>query len=149
MKVFLSSDHAGFDYKNALFEHLVHRGVDVEDLGPQTINPDDDYPQFAFQATTKVLGSEDEDPRAILVCGSGQGMAIAANRVRGIRAAVIWNVEGAKETRHDNNSNVLSIPARMISLEDMFDIVDTWIKEPFSGAQRHVRRLQEIEDIYG
>ena len=149
MKIYLSADHAGFEFKNQLREHLVHKGFDVEDLGPQILDKEDDYPRLAFVTVTKVLGSEDDDPRGILVCGSGQGMAIAANRVAGIRASVIWNEAGARETRADNNSNVLSLPARMISEETAYKIVDTWLKEPFSGAERHVRRLGEIESLYG
>ena len=149
MKIFLSSDHAGYEMKNALREHLAHKGHEVEDLGPATLDPKDDYPQFAFQVTTKVLGSEDKDPRGILVCGSGQGMAIAANRVRGIRAAVVWNEQVAKETRQDNDTNVLSLAASYLDNEAAYKIVDAWLKEPFSNAPRHRRRLEEIEELYG
>jgi ribose 5-phosphate isomerase B len=76
-------------------------------------------------------------------------MAIAANRVRGVRAAVVWDEQGAKETRADNDSNVLSLPARILDPEIAFQIVDTWLKTPFSGEERHKRRLDELEDIYG
>jgi ribose 5-phosphate isomerase B len=124
----------------------------VEDAGNRQLDPDDDYPQFAYQATTKLLGSEEGDARAILICGSGQGMCIAANRVRGIRASVIWDVEGAKETREDNDSNVLCVPARTLEKqgdEAIFAIVDAWLDTPFSGAPRHLRRIKEIEELYG
>ncbi|MBI4101291.1 RpiB/LacA/LacB family sugar-phosphate isomerase [Candidatus Microgenomates bacterium] len=150
MRIFLSSDHAGFELKNSLREHLVHHGLKkVEDLGPSTLNPNDDYPQFTYRLTTKLLGSTDKDPRGIMVCGSGQGMCIAANRVRGIRAALVWNEEVAKDSRQDNDSNVLCLPARFLDTETAYRIADTWLKEPFSGAARHKRRLDEIEELYG
>ena len=147
MKVFLAADHAGFELKNAVREHLFHQGYEVEDLGAETLAEHDDYPQYAYEVTTKVLG--EDGSRGILVCGSGQGMAIAANRVRGIRAAVIWSVDGAKETRQDNDSNVLSLPARMITQEEALAITDAWLKESFSGEARHQRRLEQIEELYG
>jgi ribose 5-phosphate isomerase B len=149
MKVFLAADHAGYELKNDLREHLAHKGYDVEDIGPHNLNPKDDYPQFAYQTTAKLLGSDDKDPRGILICGSGQGMAIAANRVRGIRAAVAWNEESAKASRQDDDSNVLTLPARFLDNETIYRIVETWLSEPFSGASRHRRRLEEIEHLYG
>lgn len=147
MKVFLASDHAGFHLKEMLEVHLAKAGYDVEDVGNKELDPDDDYPQFAYTATTKVLGND--DARAILVCGSGQGMCIAANRVRGIRASLCWDEISARETRNDNDSNVLCVPARILETEEAFKMIDTWLKTPFSGAPRHMRRLREIEELYG
>ncbi len=151
MKIFIGADHGGFYLKEKIEAHLVKAGHDVEDVGDKVLDPKDDYPQFAFAAATKVLGSEDTDPRAIVICKGGQGVAIAANRIRGIRAVVISDVEEAKMARNDNNSNVLCLPARTLEDDEpkTFDIVDTWLKTPFSGAERHVRRLREIEEIYG
>lgn len=149
MKVYIGSDHAGFDFKEELLEHLTKMGHEVEDVGNKKLDPKDDYPQFAYAATTKVLGDEDDDARAILVCGSGQGMCIAANRVHGIRASLCWDVHGAKETREDNDSNVLCIPARVLSVEQGLDIVDAWLTTPFSGEERHKRRIEEVENLYG
>src|SRR5581483_8032378 len=114
MQVFVGADHAGFQLKSTVMAHLSKRGINVEDDGDRELDPGDDYPQFAFTVATKVLGSEDDDPRGILLCGSGQGMCIAANRVRGIRAALCWSEDIARETRNDNNSNVLCIPARTL-----------------------------------
>lgn len=147
MKIFLAADHAGFELKNQLREHLVHTGHQVEDLGPQTLDQDDDYPAFAYQVATKVIG--EDDGRGILVCGSGQGMAMAANRVRGIRAAVVWDEAAARETRRDNDSNVLSLPARSLSVEQAAAITDAWLSESFSGEERHQRRIQQIEQLGG
>ena len=151
MKIFLGSDHAGYHLKEQLEAHLVKAGYDVEDVGNKVLDPADDYPQFAFAAATKVLGSTEKDPRAILLCGGGQGMCIAANRIRGIRAVVIWDEQEARMSRNDNDSNVLCLPARVLedSPEKAFDIVDTWLRTPFSGAERHARRLREIEEVYG
>lgn len=149
MQVFVGADHAGFQLKAAIMAHLSKRGIRVEDEGDKQLDPADDYPQFAYTVTTKVLGSEDEDPRGILLCGSGQGMCIAANRVRGIRAALCWSEDIAHETRTDNDSNILCIPARVLSEEEALRIIDVWLDTPFSGAARHQRRINEIEELYG
>lgn len=151
MIVFLGSDHAGFHLKEKVEAHLLKNGIKVEDVGNTVLDPADDYPQFAFLAATKILGSTDDDPRAILLCGGGQGMAIAANRVRGIRAVVVADETEAKMSRNDNDANVLALPARVFedNQQQAFDIIDLWLKTPFSKAERHVRRLREIEEIYG
>lgn len=147
MKIFLASDHAGFHLKEKIEAYLSKLGYDVEDVGNKELDPDDDYPQFAYAATTKVLG--EDDARALLICGSGQGMCIAANRVRGIRASICWDETSARETRNDNDSNVLCVPARVLGTDEALKVIDTWLKTPFSDAARHKRRLNEIEDIYG
>jgi len=149
MKIFLGADHGGFDLKNKLFAYLTKNGYDVEDEGDKVFDPEDDYPQFAESVVAKVLGSEDDDPRGILICTGGQGMAIAANRHAGIRAAVVWEPHEAKDTRIDNDSNVLSLPSRIFKNEkEAFGVVETWLSTEFSGAARHVRRLKEIDDFY-
>ncbi|HKX23760.1 MAG TPA: RpiB/LacA/LacB family sugar-phosphate isomerase, partial [Candidatus Saccharimonadales bacterium] len=91
----------------------------------------------------------DEDARGILLCGSGQGMCIAANRVRGIRASLCWSEDIARETRNDNNSNVLCVPARVLTEDEALKIIDVWLDTEFSGATRHQRRINEIEELYG
>jgi ribose 5-phosphate isomerase B len=148
MKIYLGSDHGGFEWKQKLFAYLSKNGYDVEDIGNKTLDPNDDYPQFAQVAVTRLLGSDDDDPRAILVCRGGQGMCIAANRFPGIRASVIWNAHEAKMTRLDNDSNVLCLPADHIDFEQVEGIVETWLSTKFSGASRHVRRLKEIDEFY-
>ncbi|MDX1766276.1 MAG: RpiB/LacA/LacB family sugar-phosphate isomerase [Candidatus Saccharimonadales bacterium] len=148
MKIYLGSDHGGFDWKTDIFAYLSKHNYDVEDIGPEALNPDDDYPIFAQRATAKVLGSEDDDARAILICRGGQGMAIAANRFRGIRASVVWDANEAKMTRLDNDSNVLCLPADHIDKAEMEGIIETWLNTEFSQAPRHIRRLQEIDNFY-
>lgn len=149
MKVFIAGDHAGFELKNRIKEHLVHGGYDVEDVGPHQLDPDDDYPKYAFELTTKILGEESDDPRGILVCGSGQGVCMAANRVGGIRAALVWSQEMARETRRDNDSNVLCLASRFTDGDTAISIVDNWLQEDFSGEARHQRRINQIEELYG
>ncbi len=145
MKIYLGSDHAGFELKSELMTYLTKEGYDVEDIGAKSLDPDDDYPEFAYLAVTKVLGDDGHDPRAILVCGSGQGMAMAANRFSGIRASVVWDEREAKETRADNDSNILCLPARILRADQANDIVASWLKAEFSGAQRHKRRIAELD----
>lgn len=150
MKIYLGSDHGGFDLKEDVFAYLVKRGVDVEDVGPQQLDPDDDFPQFANRASLKVIGDEDPEARAILICSGGQGMAMAANRHRGIRASVIWDAEEARMTRNDNDSNVLCLPARVLQREDeqvWQDIIDTWLHTPFANAARYRRRNAELDEM--
>lgn len=151
MKIFIGADHGGFYLKEKVEAHLVKMGYDVEDVGDRVLDPNDDYPKFAFAAATKLLGSEEKDPRAILLCRGGQGVAIAANRIRGIRAVVISDVEEAKMSRNDNDANVLCLPSRILEDNEPLtcDIIKAWLETPFSKAERHVRRLREIEEIYG
>lgn len=149
MKIFLAADHAGFELKKAVLEHLAHHGYEVEDLGPANLDCEDDYPNYAYKVTTALLGSTDDDPRGILVCGSGQGMAMAANRVAGIRAALAWNDDIAHLAREHEDSNVLALPSRFVDAKTALKIVDIWLETPFSKAPRHQRRLEEIENLYG
>jgi len=148
MKIFIGTDHAGFELKNKLYEYLTREGHDVVDVGPFEFDKADDYPDFAYLVATKVLGEEDEDnTRGILICTSGQGMAMAANKVNGIRAALVWDRESAKHSRAHNNANVLSIPAARLSEEEVENIVDTWLKEKFTNEERHVRRINKMADF--
>jgi ribose 5-phosphate isomerase B len=149
MKIFLGSDHNGFHLKETIFAYLVKHGYDVEDVGDKALDPEDDFPEFAQAAALKVLGEPDGDARAILLCGGGQGMAIAANRFRGIRASVIWDAYEAKMTRNDNDSNVLCLPSRILDGEDgtWEGIVETWLSTPFAAAPRYKRRNAQIDEL--
>jgi len=148
MKIFIGADHNGFELKNQVREHLEHNGFDSEDVGAMTLDKDDDYPQYAFAVTAKVIGEEDP-VFGILVCGSGQGMAIAANRVAGIRAALVWSPAEARAARRDDNANVLVLPATMIDTDTALAIVDDFLDQKFSGEPRYQRRLDQIEEVYG
>ena len=151
MKIYIGSDHGWFYLKEKIEAYLSKRGIEWEDVGDKELDPHDDFPQFAQMAATKLLGEDEKtDPRAILICTGGQGMAMAANRFRGIRAAVIWDSFEARECRNDNNSNVLCLPARVVDADgdDLAlwkDIIDTWLATPFAGAARFVRRNAELD----
>ncbi len=147
MKLFVGADHGGFDQKELLVAWLRGLGHEVEDLGADHLDKEDDFPQYAFVVATKVLG-EDES-RGVLICGSGQGMAMAANRVRGIRASVVWSAEVAHETREDNDSNVLCLPARFITTAEAKHITEAWLSTEFSSNPKYHRRIDEVEEIYG
>lgn len=149
MKIYLGSDHRGFHLKEKVFAYLVKRGYEVEDVGGQVLDPDDDFPEFAQSASLKIIGSDDKDPRAILLCGGGQGMAMAANRFKGIRASVIWDAFEAKMTRNDNDSNVLCLPARVLENDDKAweGIIETWLSTPFATAARYRRRNAQIDEL--
>lgn len=149
MKIYLGADHQGFAMKEKVFAYLAKRGYDIEDVGDKELDPNDDFPEFAQMAALKVLGETDSDPRAILLCGGGQGMCMAANRFRGIRASVIWDAYEAKMTRNDNDSNVLCLPSRVLedSEEAWKDIIDTWLDTPFAQAARYKRRNAQIDEI--
>ncbi|HEX4662713.1 MAG TPA: RpiB/LacA/LacB family sugar-phosphate isomerase [Candidatus Saccharimonadales bacterium] len=147
MKIFLGSDHQGFQLKEKLFAYLSKHDYDVTDVGDAQLDPDDDFPQFAYMAAMKVLG--EDGALAILLCGGGQGMCMAANRVRGIRAAVIWDAHEAKMTRNDNDSNVLCLPASLLQNDDEAwkGIVETWLNTPFAAAPRYVRRNAQLDEL--
>lgn len=149
MKIFLGADHQGFELKAQVFAYLVKRGYEVEDVGDKVLNPTDDFPEFAQLAALKVLGSDDDDPRAVLLCGGGQGMCMAANRFRGIRASVIWDAYEARMTRNDNDSNVLCLPARVLRNDEKEwkDILDTWLETSFASAPRFKRRNAQIDEF--
>ncbi len=148
MKIFLGADHGGYHLKEKIELYLLKRGYNIEDVGSEELDPQDDFPQFAQMAAIKVLGEDEKtDPRAILICTGGQGMCIAANRFRGIRAVVIWDAFEARESRNDNNSNVLCLPARLLDddAELWKSIIDTWLVAPFAGAARYKRRNAELD----
>ena len=149
MKIFIASDHQGFHFKEKVFAYLVKHNYDVEDVGDKVMDPNDDFPEFAQAAALKVIGSDDKDPRAILLCGGGQGMAMAANRFHGIRASVIWDAYEAKMTRNDNDSNVLSLPSRVMEDDDKVwqGIIETWLNTPFANAARYRRRNAQIDEF--
>lgn len=149
MKVFLGSDHHGYHLKEDVFAYLSKRGYDVEDVGDKELDKDDDFPQFAAAAAIKVIGDSSKDPRAILLCGGGQGMAMAANRFHGIRASVIWNEKQAKLTRNDNDSNILCMPSDLLEEkpDEWQGIVDTWLITPFANAERYRRRNRQLDEL--
>ena len=144
MKIYLASDHAGYKLKGFLTEYLVKLGFNVEDCGAHDMNPSDDYPDFIIPAARKVAG--DSDAKGIIMGGSGQGEAIAANRVKGVRAVVYYDgpLEIIKLSRSHNNANILSLGARFIAPEKAVEAVDLWLNEPFEGG-RHKFRIDKLD----
>ncbi|WP_415648113.1 ribose-5-phosphate isomerase [Stackebrandtia soli] len=144
MRVYLGSDHAGFDLKAALVAHLTGRGIDVVDVGPHTFDPDDDYPAFCLETARRVVA--DPGSLGVVMGGSGNGEQIAANKVDGARAALAWSPETARLAREHNDANLIGLGARMHSESDALAIVDEFVAVSFSGENRHSRRIGQLAD---
>lgn len=147
MKIYVGADHNGFFLRNSLIEYLKQSGYNVVDEGDKQLDPADDFPVFAQKIAKDVLGSRDKDARGILICGSGQGVCMAANRFKGVRAALGFDKESAHSSRNDDDSNILCLPARILEEDQANVIVDTWLNTPFSKAPRFMRRLKEIDEF--
>src|SRR3954454_17210291 len=137
MRVYLGSDHAGFELKSHLAGHLAASGYDVVDLGAPSYDPDDDYPPYCEAAGERVVA--DPGSLGVVIGGSGNGEQIAANKVVGVRAALAWNTETARLAREHNDANVVGIGARMHPIEEATAIVTTFLGTQFSGDHRHAR----------
>jgi len=145
MRVYLGSDHAGFELKNHLVEHLQKQGHDVVDVGPHVYDPEDDYPAFCLHAGARVVA--DPGSLGVVIGGSGNGEQIAANKIAGVRSALVWRVEIAQLARQHNDSNVCSIGAREHTAEEATAFVDAFLSTPFSGNPRHQRRIDQLTDF--
>jgi ribose 5-phosphate isomerase B len=143
MRVHVGSDHAGFETKNRLVETLRASGLEVVDHGPFVYDALDDYPPFCIQAAEAVVA--DPGSLGLVLGGSGNGEQIAANKVAGVRAALAWSVETARLAREHNDAQVLSVGARMHSFEEVQQFVEVFVHTPFTGEERHARRLRMIE----
>ncbi|MBN71124.1 ribose 5-phosphate isomerase B [Gimesia chilikensis] len=141
-KIVVASDHAGYRYKRRIIEHLTQQGYQVEDFGTDSTESVD-YPDFIFPAAKAVAAGEFE--RGIVLGGSGNGEAIAANRVKGVRCALCWNEKSARLARQHNNANMISLGERMVSMHDVYEIIDIWLSTPFEGG-RHQRRIEKLDE---
>lgn len=147
MKIYLGADHNGYEYKEELERYLKKRGHEVVDVGNQQYEATDDFPQFGAMVATNVLA--DEDSVGILLCGSGQGVCMAANRFNGIRASLVWNESEARASRHDDDANVLCLPAKEIpNFTAIQNLVDTWLATSFTGAARFRRRIKQLDELH-
>jgi len=142
MKLFIASDHAGFFLKEYLRKYFITKKISVIDLGASSFVQEDDYPRYAF-TLAKNIGKE-KNSRGILLCGSGQGVCIAANKISGVRAALAWNTKSAILSRKDDDANILCLPSRLISRNEAKKIVDVWLRTPFSKEARHIRRIKKL-----
>jgi len=147
--IILASDHAGFELKEAIKGFLIEKGYEVDDVGAEVLVPDDDYPQYMAEAARMISMNLDKSLKAIIFGGSGQGEAMIANRFPGVRAAVWYggNLEPVILSREHNDANVFSIGARMVSFEEASEAITTWLDTPFSGDERHKRRIDQIDSI--
>ncbi|GAA5155791.1 MULTISPECIES: ribose-5-phosphate isomerase [Amycolatopsis] len=144
MRVYLGSDHAGFELKNHLVSYLKGQGHEVTDIGPFVYDAADDYPAFCIETARRVVA--DEGSLGIVIGGSGNGEQIAANKVPGARAALAWKPEIAQLAREHNHAQLIGIGARMHTVEEATAIVDTFLATPVSPDERHARRVQQLLD---
>jgi ribose 5-phosphate isomerase B len=142
MRVYLGSDHAGFDLKAQLVEHVTSLGHEAVDCGALSLDPDDDYPAPCIAAAERTVA--DPGSLGVVIGGSGNGEQIAANKVRGIRAALVWSDLTAQLAREHNDANVISIGARNHPVADALRFVEIFLATPFSQGERHIRRIAEL-----
>jgi len=148
MKIFIASDHAGFEQKKFLVERLSLAGHDVRDLGATSYDAEDDYPDF-ISLVAKEVSHQPSLVKGIVLGGSGQGEAICANKFYGVRAALYYggNMDIVRLSREHNDANVLSIGSRFVSPDEALRAVNTWLSTPFSGDERHKRRIQKLFNV--
>jgi ribose 5-phosphate isomerase B len=144
MRIHIGSDHAGLEFKNELITHLVAQGHDVTDHGPYEYDALDDYPDFCIPCAEAV--AKDATSLGIVLGGSGNGEQIAANKVKGVRAALVWSLETAALAREHNNANVISLGQRLHDADFVKQLIDTFIGTKFPGDERHVRRIDKISN---
>lgn len=146
MRIHIATDHAGLELSHFLIRELTKQGHEVFDHGPASYDPLDDYPSFCINAALAVVADEQAGTVAlgVVLGGSGNGEQIAANKVKGIRAALAWNESTAKLAREHNDANVIAVGARQHSQEEVLHLIELFIAEPFSNDERHVRRIGKI-----
>lgn len=143
MKVIIASDHAGFKLKERIKQYLERKKIEYSDLGTDSLDSVD-YPDFAIMVAEEVV--KDKNSRGILICGTGTGMTIAANKVKGIRAVAAYDSYSAKMSRVDNDTNVLGLRGRFFPFEEIKKIINVWLNTQFSGESRHRKRIRKIAD---
>ena len=148
MRIHIATDHAGLEFSQDLAEHLELEGHEVIDHGPEAFDPLDDYPSFCIRAARGVVADQAAGVEALGVVfgGSGNGEQMAANKVAGARAALVWNVDTAVLAREHNNASVCAIGARQHSIDEALLFIDTFIRTPFPGDERHVRRISQMAE---
>jgi len=142
--IYIASDHGGFKLKEKIEEHLHSKGLQVQDLGPDRLDPTDDFPDFAVPVAKKV--AENQGSLGVLLCRNGVGVEVAANKINGVRAALSWDPRHAASSRHDDNSNVLALPADYLDEKKAVEVLDAWLSTPYSKEARFERRIKKIEE---
>jgi ribose 5-phosphate isomerase B len=148
MRIHIATDHAGLEFSQDLQKHLRDAGHEVVDHGPQSYEPLDDYPSFCISAARAVVADQNSGVEAlgIVFGGSGNGEQIAANKVLGARAALVWNISTAELARQHNDANVIAIGARQHTVEEAVSFIDRFIATPFSREERHARRIAQLAE---
>ena len=148
MRIHIATDHAGLEFSTQLQHHLAAQGHDIVDHGPLDYDALDDYPAFCIRAAQAVVADQASgiETLGVVFGGSGNGEQIAANKVRGIRAALVWSMDTAMLARQHNDANVISIGARQHTVQEAIRYIDAFIAEPFSGDERHVRRIAQLAE---
>jgi ribose 5-phosphate isomerase B len=146
-RIHIATDHAGMELSSHLVSHLTGKGYEVVDHGPAVYDARDDYPAFCIKAALAVVADQKDGIHAlgIVLGGSGNGEQIAANKVKGIRAALAWNLPTAKLAREHNNANVIAVGGRQHTMEEATRLIEAFLTEPFSNDDRHSRRISKIE----
>ena len=141
--IYLASDHGGYKLKEAIEKHLKEKGVEVIDVGPEKLDPTDDFPDFVIPLAKKVA----EDPKnlGVVLCRNGVGVEVAANKIDGVRAALSWEPKHAASSRRDDNSNVLALPADYLDQKKAIEVLEAWLSTPYAREPRFERRLKKIE----
>ncbi|MET3730716.1 ribose 5-phosphate isomerase B [Moheibacter stercoris] len=140
MKIAIGSDHAGYEYKTRIIQYLTEQGIEMKDFG--TLSTDSvDFPDFAHPTAAAVENAEVDF--GILICGSGQGVNMTANKHQGVRSALCWNTDIARLTRQHNNANIIALPARFVAYEYAIEMIEVFLKTPFEGG-RHEKRVEKI-----
>ncbi|MFJ7749157.1 ribose-5-phosphate isomerase [Arthrobacter sp. NPDC097144] len=148
MRVHIATDHAGMELSAHLLAHLRDKGYEMVDHGPQVYDAEDDYPAFCIAAAEAVVIDQQSgvDALGIVLGGSGNGEQIAANKVRGVRAALAWNLSTAKLAREHNDANIIAVGGRQHTVEEATEIIEAFLAEPYSNAERHNRRIAKIAE---
>ncbi|KKR89127.1 MAG: hypothetical protein UU85_C0003G0044 [Candidatus Wolfebacteria bacterium GW2011_GWA2_42_10] len=146
MLIYIGADHQGFRLKESLKKFLKNQGYEIVDVGNSHYDEDDDYPDFAGLVARQVA-QDSTNRRGVVICSSGVGVDITANKFKGARSALVDNIEAARLSRHDDDANVLALAARFINEEEAKKILDIWLKTPFSGEEKHKKRLEKIKNI--
>ena len=147
MKIYIGADHNGFELKAKLSDYLKRGGYEVVDEGDKERHPDDDFPQFAAKVVHGMATDPSYEVRGILICGSGQGMCMAANRFKGIRAVLGYDQDSVRSARNDDDSNVLCLPANALDFEQAIGIMHTWLITSFADAPRFKRRIAQMDEL--
>lgn len=146
MKIYIGTDHAGFNLKEELKKFLKDLGYDVEDMGAYEFNATDDYPDFIFPVA-KAVAEDTENRKGILLGGTGIGSGIIANKVKGLRAGIVYDEYSAEMSRKHNDANVMSLGARILNVEKAKKLVKIWLDTPFSNEEKHKRRIEKIKKL--